>query len=132
MFDFCVGRTGLTERQARAGGFDVITVHSPAPDRAHYMPTVRPLMMKLVVERTSRKLLGLQAVGPGAGDKRVDIAAMAITAGMTVDQLAKVDLCYAPPYSPAMDNIITAADICLLYTSPSPRDRTRSRMPSSA
>lgn len=111
VFDFCVGRTGLTERQARAGGFDVITVHSPAPDRAHYMPTVRPLMMKLVVERTSRKLLGLQAVGPGAGDKRVDIAAMAITAGMTVDQLAKVDLCYAPPYSPAMDNIITAADI---------------------
>ena len=111
VFDFCVGRTGLTERQARASGFDIITVHSPAPDRAHYMPTAKSLMMKLVVDRQSRKLLGLQSVGPGAGDKRVDVAAMAITAGMTVDQLAKADLCYAPPYGPAMDNIITAADI---------------------
>ncbi len=111
VFDYCVGRTGLTERQARAAGFDIITVHSPAPDRAHYMPTAKSLMMKLVVDRQTRKLLGLQAVGPGAGDKRVDVAAMAITAGMTVDQLAKADLCYAPPYAPAMDNIITAVDI---------------------
>ncbi len=111
VFDFCVGRTGLTERQARAKKYNVITVHSPAPDRAHYMPTAKSLLMKLVVDRDSRKLLGLQAVGPGAGDKRVDVAAMAIIAGMTVDQLAKADLCYAPPYSPAMDNIITAADV---------------------
>ncbi|MFO7973691.1 MAG: FAD-dependent oxidoreductase, partial [Candidatus Hydrogenedentota bacterium] len=111
VFDFCVARTGLTERQARAKGYDVVTVLSPAPDRAHYMPTAKTLMMKLVVDRKSRKLLGLQAVGPGAGDKRVDVAAMAITADMTIDQLAKVDLCYAPPYSPAMDNVITAADI---------------------
>lgn len=111
VFDFCVARTGLSERQARAKGYDIVTVHSPAPDRAHYMPTAKLLMMKLLADRKSRKLLGLQTVGPGAGDKRVDVAAMAITAGMTVDQVAKVDLCYAPPYSPAMDNIITAADI---------------------
>jgi rhodanese-related sulfurtransferase len=45
------------------------------------------------------------------GDKRVDVAATAITAGMTVDQLANADLCYAPPYAPAMDNIITAANV---------------------
>ena len=50
-------------------------------------------------------------MGPGAGDKRMDVAAMAITAGMTVDQLSKADLCYAPPYSPALDNIITAANV---------------------
>jgi len=64
-----------------------------------------------VVDSRTRKLLGAQAVGPGAGDKRMDVAALAITAGMTVDQLSKVDLCYAPPYSPAMDNIITAANV---------------------
>jgi hypothetical protein len=50
-------------------------------------------------------------VGPGAGDKRMDVAAMAITAGMTVDQISKVNLCYAPPYSPTVDNIITAANV---------------------
>ena len=64
-----------------------------------------------MVDTRTRKLLGAQAVGPGAGDKRMDVAAMAITAGMTVDQLSKVDLCYAPPYSPALDNIITAANV---------------------
>ncbi|HVV71620.1 MAG TPA: flavoprotein oxidoreductase, partial [Verrucomicrobiae bacterium] len=57
----------------------------------------------------SRKLLGAEAVGPGAGDKRMDVAAVALTAGMTVDQISKLDLCYAPPYSPALDNFITAA-----------------------
>ena len=111
VFDFCVGRTGLTERQAVEAGYDVVSVLSPAPDSAHYMPTAKLIMLKLVVDRKTRKLLGLQGVGPGHADKRIDIAAMAITAGMTVDALAKADLCYAPPYSPAMDNIITACDI---------------------
>jgi len=111
VFDFCVGRTGLTEREAVEAGYDVVTVLSPAPDSAHYMPTAKLIMLKLVVDRKTRKLLGVQGVGPGHVDKRIDVAAMAITAGMTVDALAKADLCYAPPYSPAMDNIITACDI---------------------
>ena len=64
-----------------------------------------------MLDKRTRKLLGAQAVGPGEGDKRMDVAALAITAGMTVDQLSKVDLCYAPPYSPAVDNIITAANV---------------------
>jgi len=75
------------------------------------MPTAKTLMMKLVVDRSTRRLLGVQTTGPGDGAKRVDIAAIAITSGMTLDQIAKADLCYAPPYSPAMDNIITASDI---------------------
>jgi rhodanese-related sulfurtransferase len=75
------------------------------------MPGAKPLLLKLVADRKSRRLLGAQATGPGAGDKRIDVAAMAITAGMTVDQLANADLCYAPPYAPAMDNIITAANV---------------------
>ena len=111
VFDFCVARTGLTEAAARQHGFEVTTVLVPEADRPHYMPTAKLLISKLVVDARSRKLLGAQAVGPGAGDKRMDVAAMAITAGMTVDQLSKVDLCYAPPYSPALDNIITAANV---------------------
>jgi NADPH-dependent 2,4-dienoyl-CoA reductase/sulfur reductase-like enzyme/rhodanese-related sulfurtransferase len=111
VFDFCVARTGLTEAAARQQGYEITTVLVPDADRPHYMPTAKLLIIKLVVDSRTRKLLGAQAVGQGVGDKRMDVAAMAITAGMTVDQLSKVDLCYAPPYSPALDNIITAANV---------------------
>lgn len=111
VFDFCVARTGLTEAAARQHGYKVVTVLVPDADQPHYMPHARRIVIKLVVDERTRKLLGAQAVGPGAGDKRMDVAAMAITAGMTVDQLSKADLCYAPPYSPALDNIITAAHV---------------------
>jgi NADPH-dependent 2,4-dienoyl-CoA reductase/sulfur reductase-like enzyme/rhodanese-related sulfurtransferase len=111
VFDFCVARTGLTEAAARQHGYEPTTVLVPDSDQPHYMPTAKLVIIKLVVDSRTRKLLGAQAVGPGDGDKRIDVAAMAITTGMTVDQLSKVDLCYAPPYSPAMDNIITAANV---------------------
>ncbi len=111
VFDYSVARTGLTEAAASRQGYEVVTAMAPAPDKAHFMPTAKPLLLKLVVDKNSRRLLGAQATGPGTGDKRIDVAAMAITSGMTVDQLANADLCYAPPYAPAMDNIITAANV---------------------
>jgi rhodanese-related sulfurtransferase len=111
VFDFCVARTGLTEAAARQHGYDTMTALVPDFDRAHYMPGAKLIVMKLVVDARTRKLLGAQAVGPGAGDKRMDVAAMALTAGMTVDQLSKADLCYAPPYATALDAIITAANV---------------------
>lgn len=111
LFDFTVARTGLGEAQATQAGFDVVTVLSPAPDKAHYYPAAKTLMLKLIADKKTRRLLGIQAVGLGAGDKRVDVAATAISAQMTVDQVAQLDLGYAPPYAPAMDNLITACDI---------------------
>ena len=96
---------------AHKAGFDVVTVLTGSPDREQFMPESRILMLKLVVDRKTRKLLGIQSVGPGHGDKRIDVAATAISAGMTVDQIANLDLCYAPPYSLAMDNLITGANI---------------------
>ncbi|HOE10813.1 MAG TPA: FAD-dependent oxidoreductase [bacterium] len=110
-FDFTVARTGLSETQARDAGYDVVTCLVPGPDRAHYMPTAKLLMLKLVVDRATGRLLGAQATGPGEAAKRIDVAATAITAGMTVDQVSKLDLSYAPPYAPAMDNLITASDV---------------------
>ena len=111
VFDHCVARTGLTETDALHAGYDVTVALGPAPDKAHFMPGAKPLLLKLIVDSKTRRLIGAESVGPGAGDKRIDVAAMAITAGMTVDELANADLCYAPPYAPAMDNIITAANI---------------------
>lgn len=111
VFNVNAGRTGLTETEARACGYDVETVLSPAPDRAHFFPGAKPIALKLVADKKSGKILGLQAVGEGAVDKRVDAAAAAITFGATADQLSHLDLAYAPPYSAAMDNLIVAADI---------------------
>jgi NADPH-dependent 2,4-dienoyl-CoA reductase/sulfur reductase-like enzyme/rhodanese-related sulfurtransferase len=111
VFDFCVARTGLTEKAARELGYDVITALAPGPDKAHYMPQSKPLLMKLVADRKTGKMLGVQTVGPGDGAKRIDVAATAISAGMTMDDVANLDLAYAPPYAPAMDNLITAANV---------------------
>ncbi|ARN57509.1 FAD-dependent oxidoreductase [Sedimentisphaera salicampi] len=111
VFDFCVARTGLSEEQAASAGYEVETVLSPSPDKAHFMPEAKMLMLKLVADKKSGRLLGLQAIGPGAGDKRVDAAAAAISAGMTMEQISNLDLCYAPPFSPAMDNLLTAANV---------------------
>jgi NADPH-dependent 2,4-dienoyl-CoA reductase/sulfur reductase-like enzyme/rhodanese-related sulfurtransferase len=111
VFDYCVGRTGLTERAATALGYDVIAAMVPGSDRAHYMPKSQTLLMKIVADRKTGKLLGVQVTGPGEGAKRIDVAATAITAGLTLDQLAHLDLSYAPPYASAMDNLITAANV---------------------
>jgi rhodanese-related sulfurtransferase len=110
-FDFSAAKTGLSEAEAITADFDPEICLSPAPDRAHFMPGAKPLFLKLVADRNTRKLLGVQAVGLGNADKRIDTAATAISAGMTVDDVGNLDLCYAPPYAPAMDNLIVAANI---------------------
>lgn len=111
IFNFSVARTGLGEREAREAGYDVVTCLAPAPDKPHFMPSAKPLFLKLMADRKTRKLLGAQATGPGNADRRIDIVATALSAGMTVDQLAHLDLSYAPPFSPAVDNILVAANI---------------------
>ncbi|MBU5613634.1 FAD-dependent oxidoreductase [Geomonas azotofigens] len=111
VFNVNAGKTGLTESEARALGLDVETVLSPAPDRAHFYPGAKPILLKLVAERGTGRFLGLQAAGEGAVDKRLDAAAAAITFRASVEQLSQLDLAYAPPYSAAMDNLIVAADI---------------------
>ena len=111
VFSINAGKTGLTETEARSHGFDVETVLSPSHDKAHFFPGAKLIVLKLVAERATGRILGLQAVGEGAVDKRLDAAATAITFGATAEQMSQLDLAYAPPYSAAMDNLIVAADI---------------------
>lgn len=111
MFNVNAGKTGLSEVEALANGYDIETALSPAHDKAHFFPGAKPIVLKLIAEKISGRLLGLQAAGEGAVDKRLDAAATAITFGATAEQLSQVDLAYAPPYSAAMDNLIVAADI---------------------
>ena len=111
VFDYNIGKTGLTERQAREAGFDVVTTLNPSTDLPHYFPTHKSMVLKLIADRKSRKILGLQAVGTGDTVKRVDVAATAMTLGATIDDLPAIDLGYAPPYSTAVDIAAHAANI---------------------
>ena len=111
VFRMNAGKTGLSETEARAEGFDVETVISPAHDKAHFFPGAKPIVLKLVAQRDTGRILGLQAVGEGCVDKRLDAAAASITFRATAEQMSQLDLAYAPPYSAAMDNLIVAADI---------------------
>lgn len=111
IFDQTVARTGMGERQAREAGFDPVTALVPSLDCAHYIPTAKPILLKLIADRKTRRVLGAQGLGEGRLAKRIDIVATALSAGMTVDQLAKLDLCFAPPYALAIDSLLAAANI---------------------
>ena len=97
-----VGRTGLTEAQAKAEGFDPLRVVTIVDDKAHYMPGAATFTMKLIADRSTQRLLGVQVAGPGAVDKIVDITVTAIQCGATLDQLDGADFAYAPPFSTAI------------------------------
>ena len=111
VFDYNVGRTGLTERRAINEGYDVITSLVPAPDHANYYPGSEEIMVKLVAEKASGRLLGAQIVGPGEAVKRADVMATALSFGATIDDLAGLDLSYAPPYNSAFDPLHYAANV---------------------
>ena len=113
VFNYNVGRTGLSEKDARAFGFDVETVICPAPDRPHFYPGNQPIIIKLVADKKTEKILGAQVIGPGDVAKRVDVVGSALTFGATVEQMSTIDLAYAPPFSPALDNIITAVHVMM-------------------
>ncbi|MDY0040857.1 MAG: FAD-dependent oxidoreductase [Desulforhabdus sp.] len=112
-FDVTLGRTGLTEKQARQFYPDVETAIWTGPDLPHYVPQSKPLVIKMVACRRSRKLLGVQVVGMGDASKRLDVAASAIFFGATVDQVGNIDLGYAPPYGPPIDPIAVTAHLLL-------------------
>lgn len=111
VFDLNVGRVGITEREARELGYEVETAIVPAMAGADYYPGHKRIITKLVVNKWGGKLLGAQIVGPGDVSKRIDVAVTALTFGADVHQMANLDLGYAPPYAPAMDPIITAANV---------------------
>jgi len=111
VLDFNVARTGLSEKEANSQGFDVETVICPGPDRPHYYPGKANIIIKLIADKKTGRFLGAQIIGPGDVAKRIDIVVSALSLGASVEQIARLDLAYAPPFSPAVDNIITAANI---------------------
>ncbi|MBH0780665.1 FAD-dependent oxidoreductase [Nocardia bovistercoris] len=104
-----VARTGLREDEARAAGLQFVTVTIESTTRAGYYPGATPMTVKMIAERITGRLLGTQIVGREGAAKRVDIAAVALTARMTVEQMTALDLGYAPPFSPVWDPVLVAA-----------------------
>lgn len=107
--DLEVGRTGLGERDARRVGLQFHTVTIESTGRAGYFPGSEPMTVKMLAERRTGRLLGVQIVGRDGAAKRVDTAAVALTARMTVEQMTSLDLGYAPPFSPVWDPVLVAA-----------------------
>lgn len=113
LFELNLAKTGLSEREARAAGYDIETVLVAAPDRAHFFPGSRQIATKLIVDRKNHRLLGGQVFGEGTVDKPIDILVTAITFGATAEQLAKLDLAYAPAFSTAMSSTIVTANVMI-------------------
>ncbi|BAD57574.1 putative oxidoreductase [Nocardia farcinica IFM 10152] len=107
--DLEVARTGLREKEAHAAGLQFVTVTIESTSRSGYYPEAAPMTVKMLAERRTGRLLGVQIVGREGAGKRVDIAAVALTARMTVEQMTALDLGYAPPFSPVWDPVLVAA-----------------------
>ena len=105
------GRTGLTEAQAKEAGYDVITVTCVTDDKAHYYTDASTFMTKLIADKATHKLLGIQVLGAGAVDKMVDIAVTGIAMGAKVEDFDTLDFAYAPPFSTAIHPFVQACYI---------------------
>ncbi|HIZ47511.1 MAG TPA: FAD-dependent oxidoreductase [Candidatus Gemmiger excrementavium] len=105
VFTLTAAATGLNETAARKAGLDVEAVILSPMNHAGYYPGGRVMTIKAVFARDTGKLLGAQIVGADGVDKRIDVLATAIRAGMTAADLTELDLAYAPPYSSAKDPV---------------------------
>jgi len=112
-FDFNVAKTGLSMKEAEKEAFHPIQAIVRGFDRAHYYPGRKESTLKVVAEKETGRILGGQAIGEGPSDKFIDILAMALHAKMSCQELASVDLAYAPPFSPVLSPVIVAANVLL-------------------
>ena len=105
LFDMTVASTGLTEKAAKDAGIQYERVVLSPASHASYYPGAKVMTMKVVYEKSTLKILGAQIVGYDGVDKRLDVIATAISAGMKATELKDLDLAYAPPYSSAKDPV---------------------------
>ena len=107
------GSTGLNETSAKKAGIEFETVVVPGFDRLGYMPGANRLILKLMAEVGSHRVIGAQAVGTGGVDKRIDAIATSMSFGAKVEDLSNIDYAYAPPFNGPIDNVSTAANVLM-------------------
>jgi NADPH-dependent 2,4-dienoyl-CoA reductase/sulfur reductase-like enzyme len=120
IFDQAAARTGLRDHEARAAGFDPVTIGSEADDHKAYYPGSHRITMCVTGDRGTGRLLGLQLFGHKHAEiaKRIDIAAAAIHNGMTVDAVSDLDLSYTPPLGSPWDAVQIGAQAWVRHAQP--------------
>jgi NADPH-dependent 2,4-dienoyl-CoA reductase/sulfur reductase-like enzyme len=111
VFELAVAVTGLSGTLAAQEGLDAMATTVSTLDHAPYYPNPRKIIIRLVYDRQTAKILGGQIAGFEGVAHRVDIIACAISAGMTLQELADVDMCYAPPYKGVWEALVVAANV---------------------
>ncbi len=111
VFSLTAANTGLNEKTASAAGIDYEKIYLSPMNHAGYYPGGEIMTLKILFEKGSNRLLGAQIVGGAGADKRLDVLATAIRAGLTVLDLKDLDLAYAPPYASAKDPVNLAGFI---------------------
>lgn len=104
-----IGRTGVTEREAVAAGIELRAARIESTTRAGYYPGAAPIVVKLLAESGTGRIVGGQVVGGEGAAKRIDVVATAVWNRMTAEEVVNLDLSYAPPFSPVWDPVQTAA-----------------------
>ena len=105
LFNLTAGCTGANEKSLRRAGIPFQAIHLHPGSHAGYYPGAEPIALKILFAPDTGKLLGAQAIGHDGVDKRIDVLATALKAGMTVHDLAELELAYAPPYGSAKDPV---------------------------
>ena len=105
------GRTGLGEEAAQKAGYDIVTAVAVTDDKAHYYPDSSFFIMKLIAERKTHRILGFQVLGGGSVDKVTDIAVVAVSQGMRVEDFDCMDFSYAPPFSTAISPFVQLCSV---------------------
>lgn len=111
LFDLTAASVGLTEKAAKDSGYNFESVILSPSSHAGYYPGATTMTMKVVFDKSSFQILGAQIVGYGGVDKRIDVIATAISAGLKATELKDLELAYAPPYSSAKDPVNMAGFI---------------------
>jgi NADH oxidase (H2O2-forming) len=114
LFDTEAGVTGLTEKAAQRAGIEVVSGAISSKTKADYYPNALPIIVKLVVEKESQRIVGAQIIGGEEVTQRINALSFAIQKGMTVRELAKADTAYAPPLCETWEPMVIAAEMVLM------------------
>ena len=109
VFELEAAKTGFNRQDAQKHGIEVVEEYIEWKSRAGYYPGTQPLSIKLTVQADNRKVIGAEIAGTDGAALRINPVAVAITAGMTVEELAYTDFGYSPPFAPVWDPVIAAA-----------------------
>ncbi len=116
VFDLDVARTGLGLKEAGDLGMEAQKIEVKSNSQAHYCPANRRIHTLVIVEKRTGRLLGAQMFGKEGVAQRINLWAMALTQGMSLEEVSRLDLAYAPPFSPVFDPVLQAAEVALKKT----------------